>query len=108
MLETMSDTTKRPVVYLLCGLAGSGKSTFAQELVEAGVQKLSLDEEVYNRHGRAGVDYPAQDYLQLYGKVKIDLDNELMELLEQKQSVVTGCRARLLLRRMVRFAPLLA
>ena len=40
------------------GLTGSGKTTFARTLESAGVVRLSVDEEVFNRHGRYGVDYP--------------------------------------------------
>ena len=47
-----------PVVYLLCGLTGSGKTTYARQLEAAGAVRLSVDEEVYARHGRYGVDTP--------------------------------------------------
>jgi predicted kinase len=35
-----------PVVYLLCGLTGSGKTTYARELEAAGAVRLSVDEVV--------------------------------------------------------------
>ena len=35
-----------PVVYLLCGLTGSGKTTYARQLEAAGAVRLSVDEEV--------------------------------------------------------------
>ncbi len=77
-----------PVVYLLCGLGGSGKSTYAQKLAEEGLQKFSLDEFVYSRYGRAIVDYPEQEYLRHYKIAKVELDNKLVELLKQGQSAV--------------------
>jgi hypothetical protein len=46
------------VVYLLCGLTGSGKTSYAKRLEAGGAVRLSVDEEVYARHGRYGVDYP--------------------------------------------------
>jgi predicted kinase len=46
---------------MLCGLAGSGKTTYAEGLVGAGVIKLSIDESM-SEHGVAGVDYPIEDY----------------------------------------------
>ena len=48
----------RPVVYLLCGFVGSGKTTYARELERSGIVRLSIDELVFARHGRHGVDYP--------------------------------------------------
>jgi len=35
-----------PVVYLLCGLTGSGKTTYARQLEAAGAVRLSVDEVV--------------------------------------------------------------
>jgi predicted kinase len=55
-------------VYLLVGLTGAGKTTYARRVLEpAGVVRLSVDELVYARHGRYGIDYPAEKYLDLYG-----------------------------------------
>ena len=50
------------VVYLLCGLTGSGKTSYAKRLEAGGAVRLSVDEEVYARHGRYGVDYPIDEY----------------------------------------------
>ena len=54
-----------PVVYLLCGLTGSGKTTYAKRLEAAGAVRLTVDEEVHARHGRYGVDYPTAEYFGL-------------------------------------------
>lgn len=78
----------KPVVYLLCGLGGSGKSTYAQKLAESGLQKLSLDEYVYNLYGRAIVDLPEHIYLQYYRTAKIELDKKFVSVIKKKQSVV--------------------
>ena len=42
----------KPVVYLLCGLPGSGKSTYARKLEKEGAVCFSLDEELFKRFGR--------------------------------------------------------
>lgn len=78
----------RQVVYMLCGLPGSGKSTYAQKLVDEGLAKLSPDEEVYRRYGRAGVDYPQHEYVDRYKEVLVGLELKILELLEQKQSFI--------------------
>lgn len=46
---------------MLCGLAGSGKTTYAEGLAQEGVIKLSIDEDM-SEHGVAGVDFPVEDY----------------------------------------------
>ncbi|HVC36032.1 MAG TPA: ATP-binding protein [Candidatus Dormibacteraeota bacterium] len=78
----------KPIVYLLCGLGGSGKSTYARELAKNGLQKFSLDEYVYSLHGRAITSLPEQVYLQHYRTAKLELDKELINVIKKKQSVV--------------------
>ncbi|MGI5443016.1 AAA family ATPase [Streptomyces shenzhenensis] len=54
------------MVYLLVGLTGSGKTTYAKRRLEAaGVVRLSVDERVHEQHGRYGVDHPERDYRRL-------------------------------------------
>jgi predicted kinase len=61
--EALATLTPRPgLVVLMCGLAGSGKTTFSQALEAKGFVRLSLDEEIWRRFGRYGIDYPADDY----------------------------------------------
>jgi predicted kinase len=56
-----------PEVFLLVGLTGAGKTTYSKRVLEpAGVLRLSVDELVYARHGRYGVDYPTEAYFDLY------------------------------------------
>ena len=38
--------------YLLCGLPGSGKSTYARTLEQEGATRYTLDEELFKRFGR--------------------------------------------------------
>ena len=76
-----------PVVYLLCGLTGSGKTTHARQLEAAGAVRLSVDEEVFARHGRYGVDYPASEYFDLQRPVVEELRRRLVELVESGHDV---------------------
>lgn len=78
----------KPVVYLLCGLGGSGKSTYAQILVDKGLQKFSLDEYVYSLHGRSITKLSEHEYLERYRTAKVQLDDKLIEVIKKKQSVV--------------------
>jgi predicted kinase len=56
-----------PDAYLLVGLTGAGKTTYSKRVLEpAGVVRLSVDELIFARHGRYGIDYPVSDYARLY------------------------------------------
>ncbi|NGO45110.1 AAA family ATPase [Streptomyces sp. YC419] len=77
------------MVYLLVGLTGSGKTTYAKRRLEpAGVTRLSVDERVYARHGRYGVDYPERDYFALETPVVAEVRNELVDLVAAGRSAV--------------------
>ncbi len=78
----------RPVAVLMCGVAGSGKTTCAQRLEAGGYARLSVDEEVWARFGRYGVDYSVEDYPRLSAVAEDTLRGRLLELLGQGRDVV--------------------
>lgn len=78
----------KPEVYMLCGPAGSGKTTYAEHLIANGVAKLSLDESMAERYGRAGVDYPVAQYPELERTVLEDQRARLIGMLSVGTSVV--------------------
>jgi len=78
----------KPTVYLLCGLGGSGKSTYAKKLGNCGIEKFSLDEYVYAKFGRDIVNLPKDIYLKHYRVAKAELDIKLAETIKNGQSVV--------------------
>ena len=80
--------TELPVVYLLCGFVGSGKTTYARRLEARGVVRLSIDERVFHQHGRHGVDYPEHEYPAHADAATNELDDRLTELLTEGRSVV--------------------
>ncbi|MFE2320425.1 AAA family ATPase [Streptomyces sp. NPDC059441] len=78
-----------PVVYLLVGLTGSGKTTYAKRrLGPAGAVRLSVDELVFERHGRYGVDYPERQYFELEAPVVAEVRERLAELVAAGRDVV--------------------
>jgi predicted kinase len=78
-----------PVVYLLVGLTGSGKTTYAKRRLEsAGAVRLSVDERVHERHGRYGVDYPERDYFALETPVVAEVRDELVDLVAAGRDAV--------------------
>ncbi|GIO91100.1 hypothetical protein J31TS3_23270 [Paenibacillus lactis] len=77
-----------PLVVLMCGVAGSGKTTFAQRLEQRGFVRLSIDEEIWAKNGRYGIDYPIEMYEQLKVEAEFKLRNDLVNLLNEKRNVV--------------------
>ncbi|HET7329016.1 MAG TPA: AAA family ATPase [Nocardioidaceae bacterium] len=75
-------------VVILCGIAGSGKTTYAQLLEARGYLRLSVDEEIWRRFGRYGVDYPEHEYDALSAQVQRSLDERLVELVRDGRRVV--------------------
>jgi predicted kinase len=82
-----------PMVYLLVGLTGSGKTTYAQRVLEpAAAVRLSVDEEVFARHGRYGVDYPEFEYFDREAPVVVWARERLVELVREGRDVVVDHR----------------
>lgn len=76
------------IVFMMCGLAGSGKTTFAQALEKMGCQRLSIDEEIWRANGRFGVDYSEHDYPSLQASAEKRLRRQLVEMLEKGTKAV--------------------
>ncbi|MCX4718256.1 AAA family ATPase [Streptomyces virginiae] len=78
-----------PVVYLLVGLTGSGKTTYSRQRLEpAGAVRLSVDEVVHDRYGRYGVDYPENTYFAKEAPVVAELQERLARLVAEGLDVV--------------------
>lgn len=79
--EDLARTEPR-IVFMMCGLAGSGKTTFAQRLEALGCERFSIDEEVWRHDGRFGVDYPEAAYADLQAaaetRLRLRLEDQLM------------------------------
>ncbi|MFF2448379.1 AAA family ATPase [Neobacillus sp. NPDC058068] len=78
----------KPLVVMMCGIAGSGKTTFSQKLEKAGFVRLSIDEEVWSTNGRYGIDYPIEKYREYLDKAHLRLLEKLVKLILNKQQVV--------------------
>lgn len=76
------------LVVLLCGMAGSGKTTFSQRLEARGFIRLSIDETMWQRFGRYGIDYPASDYRSRLDTAHAELHDRLRELMARRVPVV--------------------
>ena len=75
--------TMRPVVFLLCGLPGSGKTTYAKELERSGAVRLTLDEELFARFGREYANHAEKQ-----DRTRDELKNLMTESLAMGNSVI--------------------
>jgi len=77
-----------PRVVMMCGVAGSGKTIYAERLEAEGYVRLSIDEEVWSRFGRYGVDYDAAQYPEHSAAAESALRDRLVSLIREGRSVV--------------------
>lgn len=77
-----------PMIVLMCGVAGSGKTTYAQRLEAQGYVRLSIDEEVWRRFGRYGIDYDPADYTRLGAAAEEVVRQRLLGLVGRGREVV--------------------
>lgn len=77
-----------PLVIMMCGVAGSGKTTFAQKLEKEGFVHLSIDEEIWATKGRYGIDFTVDRYEEYKDEAERILRNRLVNLIQYKQHVV--------------------
>ncbi|MFF5435245.1 AAA family ATPase [Streptomyces griseofuscus] len=77
-----------PRAILMSGLQGSGKTTLARALEEAGFRRLCPDEEMFRRYGHYGRDFPRGQFRVREAPVLKDIALELQELLAAGHKVV--------------------
>ncbi len=75
-------------VVMMCGVAGSGKTTFAKRLEQAGYVRLSIDEYIWQRFGKYGVDYAQEQYAQCQALAESDNLLTLKALLQARTPCV--------------------
>lgn len=85
------------LVVMMCGIAGSGKTTFAKKLEAKGFRRLSIDEEIWKNYGQYGVDYTESEYGLCQDKARQIVESKLVNYLEKDYPVVLDlsfwCRA---------------
>lgn len=77
-----------PIAWLLCGISGSGKTTLAKELSMTGARLLSVDEEMWLRHGSEFPDLPSSRQRELTLEIEAELRDRMAQLLKQGDDVV--------------------
>ncbi|MET7808704.1 AAA family ATPase [Micromonospora chersina] len=79
---------EQPEVVLMCGVAGAGKTTYARDLETRGYVRLSVDEEIWHRFGRYGVDYEPDRYEEHTEVARRALRERLLSLVAEGRNVV--------------------
>ncbi|MGM0751703.1 MAG: AAA family ATPase [Bacillota bacterium] len=79
---------RTPLVVMMCGVAGSGKTTFSQQLEKNGFVRLSIDEEIWATYGRYGIDFPMEKVEEYKKEAERKLRNELVKFIQDKKQVV--------------------
>jgi predicted kinase len=77
-----------PLVVMMCGVAGAGKTTFSKILENEGFVRLSIDEEIWATNGRWGIDFPIVKVEEYKKDAERKLRNQLVEFIRDKQQVV--------------------
>lgn len=88
MTTEQAGLPEQPEVVLMCGLAGSGKTTYAKDLETNGYVRLSVDEEIWHRFGRYGVDYEPAQYEEHTEVARRALRERMLSLIAQRRNVV--------------------
>jgi predicted kinase len=81
-------TPESGLVVLMCGLAGSGKTTFSKQLEAKGFLRLSIDEEVWRGAGRFGLDFDPASYPQHLEAARSAMRRRLAEAMRDKTPAV--------------------
>ncbi|KZE66214.1 hypothetical protein AWM68_07540 [Fictibacillus phosphorivorans] len=76
------------LVVMMCGVAGSGKTTFSKQLEKEGFVRLSIDEEIWASNGRYGIDFPMEKIEEYKKTAETKLQNALLELIHKNKHVV--------------------
>lgn len=89
MVSVLSMLTARPgLVVLMCGVAGSGKTTFSKALEARGFRRISIDEVIWQRYGRFGVDYAPEDYAANVSAARQEVQNLMQQAVRERAAVV--------------------
>jgi predicted kinase len=76
------------LIVLLCGVAGSGKTTFSQALEAKGFIRIAIDEEIWRTSGRYGLDYAPDEYGAKVAAARIAIRAQLEAQLARRTAVV--------------------
>ena len=74
-------------VVLMCGISGSGKTHYSRQLENQGYRRLSIDEQIWSRHGSGFADLPPERRKEIFMDATAELFVRLGEMLENGEKV---------------------
>lgn len=77
-----------PCIILMCGVSGSGKTTFAKIIEKYGFVRLSIDETVYSTYGNCLFDFSPVEIDKIKNKAEQKLKLQLEDLIKDEQNAV--------------------
>ncbi|CAJ2509073.1 Uu.00g140990.m01.CDS01 [Anthostomella pinea] len=80
-----SEADSRPVVVMMCGIAGAGKSTLSKAILSThpSFERLSIDTTIAAKHGIYAVDYPPEKSAEYQDEAADECESRLVSLLAQ-------------------------
>jgi predicted kinase len=82
------DVPVNAYVVMTCGVAGSGKTTYAKSLEQIGYERLSIDEEIWREYGSDGAAFPPDEYERMKSDAEATLLDRLIVLIGEGRPVV--------------------
>ncbi|WP_198295489.1 ATP-binding protein [Diaminobutyricimonas sp. LJ205] len=82
------DDSNPPTVVMMCGVAGSGKTTYATGLEQQGFVRLSIDEAIWAAIGKDGAELEPAEYEEHKAAAERVLESELLRLIADGRSAV--------------------
>lgn len=79
---------KAGLVILMCGVSGSGKTTLSKKFETHGFKRLSIDEIVWEKFGRFGIDFQEQDYPQRLQEARAEMRERLIKLMSERTPAI--------------------
>jgi predicted kinase len=73
---------------MTCGVAGSGKTTYALALERQGYERLSIDEHIWREYQRDGASFPPEEYKRIKAATEAVLLERLLVLIAEGRSAV--------------------
>lgn len=74
-------------VIMMCGISGSGKSTYSKKLEKEDFVRLSIDESMWIKYGKYGIDYPEEKFNEYSEKIELLLKKELLNLIQNEKNI---------------------
>ncbi|WP_433335711.1 AAA family ATPase [Spirillospora sp. CA-294931] len=87
-MDTVVPTPEPGVVVMMCGLAGSGKTTYARRLEAHGYTRLSIDEIIWRRLGHDAALLDPADHEHHQATAQREIQDELIRLIAAGHPVV--------------------